>query len=103
MTEQQIQALSVETEETETELTAETVVAELVEALKDESTAYNVAVLINKSFEILGVEKKIPTQMMYNYTKNGMIAKGKKGTASNIRYTKDEVKTFALKYINKYL
>jgi hypothetical protein len=104
MTEQQIQAIeieSVEAEETE-ELTVESVIGELVGTLEDQNTAFRVATVINKAFQILGIEKEIPTQMMYNYTRNGMIVKGKKGKASEIRYTKDEVAAFATKYVNKH-
>lgn len=90
-------------EEETTEITVDQIVKELVDTLSEPITAYKIAVVINKSFEVLGIEKTIPTQMMYNYTKNGMIVKGKKGKASDIRYTKEEVATFATKYINKYL
>lgn len=89
-----------------TEVTPETVVAELTEAVfgtDTQVTAYKVANVINGAFKVLEIEKVIPTQMMYNYTKNGLISKGKKGKASEIRYTKDEVKTFATKYVNKYV
>jgi len=66
-------------------------------------TAYRVAVLVNGVFETAGVEKRIPTQMAYTYTRNGLIAKGKKGKASEIRYTNDEVRDFVVKYCSKHL
>jgi hypothetical protein len=66
-------------------------------------TAYKVAVIINGVFEATSTDKKIPTQMIYNYTRNGMVAKGKKGKATDIRYTKDEVTAFVTKYTSKYV
>lgn len=111
MTENMIQNLEttlvedVEVEETAEELSVETVVAELTETVfgaDEEITAYKIANVINGAFKVLGVAKMIPTQMMYNYTKNGLIAKGKKGSAKEIRYTKAEVNEFAAKYVNKY-
>ena len=110
MTEQQIQDLEtilvedVEIEESE-ELTVESVVGELTETAfgtDEEVTAYKIANVVNGAFKVLEIAKVIPTQMMYNYTRNGMIVKGKKGSAKEIRYTKDEVKAFATKYVNKY-
>jgi hypothetical protein len=89
-------------EETVEELTVDQVVDGLLEGVADGITAYKVAVYINGAFEVLGLEKRIPTQMMYNYTKNGLIAKGKKGKASDIRYTVEEVKTYMNKYVSKY-
>jgi hypothetical protein len=83
-------------------VTVESVVTELVATLPEEVTAYKIATLVNGAFTVLGIEKQIPTQMMYNYTRNGMIAKGKKGKASDIRYTKEETEAFVTKYVNKY-
>lgn len=93
----------VEIEVEETELTVESIVEELVSTLEEPITAYKIATVINGTFKVLEIAKQIPTQMMYNYTKNGLIAKGKKGKASEIRYTKEEVKAFAIKYVNKYI
>lgn len=83
-------------------LSLEDVVKELV-GTESEFTAYKVAVIINKVFTVTETEKQIPTQMMYQYTRNGMIAKGKKGKATDIRYTNEEVTTFVLKYTSKHV
>lgn len=105
MTNAQVESIlveDIETEETE-ELTVEETVTELVEALKDENvTAYGVWTVVMGAFKVLEIEKTVPSQMMYNYTRNGMIVKGKKGSAKDIRYTKDEVKAFATKYVTKH-
>jgi hypothetical protein len=92
-------AEDLETEET----TLETVVAELVETVfgADETISpYKIAKVINGTFEAVGNTKRIPPQMMYNYDRNGMIVKGRKGSKE---YNKDEVTTYVLKYANKYL
>jgi hypothetical protein len=63
-------------------------------------TPYKIATIINKAFEVTNTEKRIPTQMMYNYDRNGLIVKGKKGVKA---YTKDEVQTYVVKYTSKYI
>jgi len=98
----QIDLFTNEVVETTPELTPESIVAELTDTLTDENTAYVVWKIVTGAFKVLGVEKNVPSQMMYNYTRNGMIVKGKKGSAKEIRYTKDEVKAFATKYVTKY-
>lgn len=90
-------------ETVEDELTVESVVTELVGTLTEPITAYKIANVINGTFKVFEYEKVIPTQMMYNYTKNGLIVKGKKGKASEIRYTKEEVIEFAVKYVSKFI
>jgi hypothetical protein len=79
------------------------VIEELTQTLTDENTAFTVATQINKVFKAVGHDRVIPTQMMYNYTRNGMIVKGKKGSGATIRYTKEEVQTYVLKYTRKQL
>lgn len=101
MNEQQIQTLAIDVETDEETID---VVRELIEARPQESwTAYQVATLTNRVFEATETDKKVPTQMMYNYTRNGMIAKGKKGKATDIRYTTDEVYAFVTKYTSKFV
>jgi len=39
--------------------------------------------------------------MMYNYTRNGLIVKGKKGSAKEIRYSAEEVVLFVNKWFAK--
>ena len=100
-------AAAVETAETVVEETVEELtVADAIDSLLavafdgvETVTPYKIATLINGTFEVLGVAKRIPTQMMYNYDRNGMIVKGKKGVKA---YSKDEVQTYMNKYVNKY-
>jgi hypothetical protein len=106
LTEGQIDLLTGEevTIESDTEeVTVEDIVKALVDTIPEPITAYKIATVINKTFEVLQVAKTIPTQMMYNYTLKGMIVKGKKGSAKDIRYTQDEVTAFATKYVKKYI
>lgn len=70
----------------------------------------DVAKIVNAVLQVAGVEKdgdiyQIQPQMMYNYSSKGMIVKGsKRGGKDNpieARYTRAEVKAFALKFITK--
>jgi hypothetical protein len=84
-----------------------TIVSEVVETVfgTDETvTAFKVHTIINTVLEVHGVEKKIAPQMMYQYGPKGMIAKRTKGMkGSEIRYTKDEVTEYVLKYTGKQI
>src|SRR3954468_3402119 len=90
---------------TETAETVETIEATIEGLLEiafegnETVTPYRIAILINGAFEVLGSDKRIPTQYMYNYDRNGMIVKGKKGAKA---YTVDEVRAFMTKYVNKH-
>lgn len=59
---------------------------------------YGIHTVINTTFQVLGSELTVRPQMMYNYDRNGLIVKGKKGTKE---YTKTEVIAFATKYVTK--
>ncbi len=92
----------VEDPETE-ETTLETVVEELTETVFQGSetiTPYKVWKVTMGTLEAMGSTKTVPSQMMYNYDRNGLIVKGKKGVKS---YNKDEVKTFVTKYVQKHI
>jgi hypothetical protein len=103
MTEAQITAIEIDTETEEAPLTLESVVEELVTVAFGENatvTPYKIATVINGTFEALGNEKRIPTQMMYNYDRNGLIVKGKKSTKA---YDMDEVTKYVTKYTSKFV
>jgi hypothetical protein len=77
-------------------------VSDIVDATEsDDFTAYGVWRVLTDALEAAGVEKKIPSQMMYNYSKNGLISKAKKGDMK-VHYTADEVKAFAIRYVSKH-
>lgn len=89
-----------ETVETVTVPTVTEIVSALVSKIGTETvTPYGVHNIVNGAFKILGSEKQIRPQMMYNYDKNGLIAKGKKGIKE---YNKAEVTAFAIKYVTKH-
>jgi hypothetical protein len=95
--------LAEDVEVEETELVLEDIVREIT-GTETEFTAYKIATIINKVFEATLTAKKIPTQMMYIYTKNGMISKRTKGqSASTVRYTNEEVQAFVNKYTAKHV
>jgi hypothetical protein len=93
--------IEIEIEETEaTVLTLDTLTEVITELTSEAAyTPYKVATVINKVFLAVGFEKTIPTQMMYNYSRNGLINKVK-GAKS---FTQTEVQTFVLKYTRKQL
>jgi hypothetical protein len=73
---------------------------EIIDSVVTEETysPYKSIKTTNKVFVELGFEKVLPPQMGYNYNRVGML--GVKG--SNI-VTKDELKTWIVKYITKNL
>lgn len=92
----------IEIEAEDTELALEDIVAELVTEVFGESetiTPYKIHKVINGAFEALGAEKRIIPQYMYNYDRNGMIAKGIKGAKA---YNKDQVTAFVNKFVGKH-
>jgi hypothetical protein len=88
-------------EETAPDSDLTTIVRELTETVFGTDTTispYKIAKVINGVFETVGSDKRIPPQMMYNYSSKGMIVKGFKGK----EYTKDQVETYVNKYTVKY-
>lgn len=71
----------------------------------DELTAYEVyRVLVHFTTPIDSKRAaSLKPQMMYNYTRNGLIVKGKKGSGSDIRYTVTETLAFVSKWAKKNL
>jgi len=70
---------------------------ELVAALPDENvTPYQIWKLVSIQLEERGL-KGIPSQMLYNYARNG----GINGTKACKRYKKSEVLAFVEKYVTK--
>lgn len=91
----------VEVEETE-ELTLPEIVVQLTDEVfgSDETiTPYKVHKIVNSTFKVVGFAKQIPPQMMYNYSRNGMINKVKDAK----QYTKDEVIAFVSKFCYKQI
>jgi hypothetical protein len=85
-------------------LTVEDVVESLVAELGEETSAYGVHVVINRTFEALGLDIRIPPQMMYNYSRNGMLGRKKNedGTPNtNHKYNQEMIKAFAIKFVGK--
>jgi hypothetical protein len=91
----------------EIEETPEMVLLDIVQQIvgsKSEYTAFAVATIVNKIFKATGTAKEIPTQMMYTYSRNGLVAKRTKGMpGSEVRYTREEVMAWVTKYTAKYI
>lgn len=62
-------------------------------------TLYQVAKIINKIFSNFGIAEIRP-QMMYNYSNNGLVVKGKKDSSP---ISKEDAAKFITKFINKKL
>ena len=62
----------------------------------DTFTPYRVSVILNDILSELGIDKKIPSQMMYNYRKQGMLVTNEDGRISN-----ENAFLFVEKYLNK--
>jgi len=81
------------------ELSIETIVGDLLEGLENEIfSPYKVWKVMSSTFEALGIDQKRPSQMMYNYDRNGLI----NGTKGAKRYTHEEVKKFVTKFVTKH-
>lgn len=80
-------------------------VQEIVESLvtEEEYNAYGVHKIINKVFEIVGHDRVIKPQMMYNYSRNSLIEKGRGAKNTNHLYTDVAVKAFVTKWANKQI
>lgn len=94
--------IEIDTEESVEEsapLTIEEIVQSLTEDMGESITPYAIHRVINSTFEVLGVQKEIRPQMMYNYDRNGLIVKGSKGIK---KYTNLQVQEFAVKYVTKH-
>lgn len=88
--------------ESEKEVTVEEIVETLTENVFGSDitiTAYKIHTIINGTFKVVGFEKQVPPQMMYNYSRNGMI----NGVKNVKQYTREEVTKFVIKYVNKQM
>jgi len=74
------------------------IVRSLVEASETTTwSPYAIHVVVNRCFQVMGIEKKIPPQMIYQYAKKGML----NGTKDTLRFTTEETVAFVTKYLNK--
>lgn len=85
-------------EETEA-LTVEEIVQSLV--TEDTYNAYGIHKIVNAVLEVLGNERRIAPQMMYNYSRNSMIEKGREKPNKDHVYSNEAVKAFVIKWANK--
>jgi len=65
------------------------------------ATPYMVHVVLNDRLAELELDRKVVPQMLYNYSRNGMIVKGDKRKGDEARYTRDEITEFVDRWINK--
>lgn len=96
------EVVEVQVSDQDVELTIEDVVTEITDTVFGEATTitpYQIHKIVNGAFEALGVVKVIPPQMMYSYSRNGLLVKGEKGIKA---LNKDQVTAFVNKYVSKY-
>lgn len=96
------ETITLETEPQEAP-TPETVIMEITETVFGTSetiTPYALHNIVNGALEALGSGKRIRPQMMYNYSRNGLLVKGEKGIKA---LTKDQSVAFATKYVTKQI
>ena len=63
-------------------------------------TPYKAAKIVNESLKSVGIDKKIPPQMMYNYCKKSVGFKSYKNDSGKIEIDESSFKTWLEKYIN---
>lgn len=92
---------STETTETaQTPMTTETVIEAILSSLSHSSfTAYQIHTVINAAYAILDLGKSIEPQRMYQSAKLGQIDGIKHVKGDNPRYTVEQVKQFAINFI----
>jgi hypothetical protein len=75
-------------------------IKDLVDGLPtvDQITPYQVHNVVNTVLEVLGSAYRVRPQMMYNYDRNGLIVKGRKGSK---RFTSAEVVGFVTRFVNR--
>lgn len=89
-------------EDLEVEFDLTTFVGNLTEGIS-ETTPYGVWKIMTEGFKALGIEQNRPSQMLYNYTRNGMVAKRTKGMkGSEVRYTNQEIQEFLVRFYTKH-
>lgn len=82
-----------------TQVTPQQIIRTLMEKVQgDKITPYGIHTLVNGVMEILGNSYRVRPQMMYNYDRNGLISKGKKGAKE---YTRTEVEAFVTKFTTR--
>ncbi len=94
----------VENETVDVEVTLEDLIDDITKDLDDSTSPYGVWKLMTATFVALGVDQSRPSQMMYNYTRNGMIARRTKGqSAKGVTYTNEEVNLFLKRFIKNHV
>lgn len=77
---------------------------EAIGTMEEPIKAYAISKIANVTLQYMEVERVLPPQMFYNYSRKGMIAprpKNEKGLNTNHEYSHDEVFAFLQKYIAK--
>lgn len=102
MTEQNSTDQAVLDETVETELTVAEVVQDLAKGLDETVGPYKIWKIVIAALDVFEFDGKRPTsQYMYNYSRNGMIAKREVKPNTDHEYTKDQAVAFITKYVGR--
>jgi hypothetical protein len=89
---------------------AEVTIEEIVETLVEKGQIYKpygIHTLINRALEVLGADRQIAPQMIYNYSRNSLIVRGRgekvngKVVNKDHVYDSEQVTKFMIRYLSK--
>lgn len=104
MTENNIQTVEIDNAEQieSAELTVAEVVEDLTSNLPDEFGPYQIWKILRAAADVLEIDvAKVTSQYMYNYSRNGMIAKRETKPNKDHTYSKEQANAFLTKYLEK--
>jgi hypothetical protein len=80
-------------------------VEDVLASTERDITPYRIFLVLRSEIEKVDADRAalLRPQMLYNYSRNGLIVSGFKPTGTNARYTADEVRAFVAKWLKKNL
>jgi len=94
-----IETIETEVPEIETDELTEIIREILAEIKDDEMTAYGAWKVYVATGTAIGLNKINPSQYIYNFARNGMIVKGRKGSVGGIKFNKEEIGEWCYRYV----
>jgi F420-0:gamma-glutamyl ligase len=80
------------------------IIREVLGAIKDDNlTAYAAWVVYSTVGTAVQLAKINPSQYIYNFARNGMIVKEKKGSVKGVTFTKEEVGAWVYRYVTNQI
>lgn len=69
--------------------------------ISDANSPYQIAKVLNELFVQLEIDRTVPPQMMYNYSKNGLIDGTKRQSQKDVKFSYETTVAFLTKYFKK--